>query len=282
MKIISISFRVVVAAVALSATFAQGATAEALFGRGKTLLKQGDFQGALRKFTDAVRADRGNKEYARNYTMVRRIISLRNRLDLEQEPNRWEYVALALHAFYTSERIYPESLALGEKMHARLNNASTARMLAETQLAMGRNADAVDMLASLSSDKRTPATQALYGIALLRQGDIAEARQIANSIVAPGDAGPRMRYCLARLKAAVGNSAEALGLLEGCFQNVPPSLLADYKSHARQCEEFEKLIGTSGFDKVLKTKSKVAESKCSGGGNCAGCPNRENCKKSRM
>ena len=46
--------------------------------------------------------------------MMRRIVDLRGRLDVEKRQQQWEYMARALRAFYVNERIYPELLKLDQ------------------------------------------------------------------------------------------------------------------------------------------------------------------------
>ena len=254
-----------------------GVTPEQVFAAGKASMADGDFEKALRAFATAARADRENREYYQSYSMVRRILTLRAGLAQQTDPQRWEYMARALHAFYVRENLYAESLALGKQMHARLNTASSATMLAETQLAMNLNAEAAAVLAGLDPDKATAATHALHGLALVRQDKTAQARKIAKAAVLPKDAGPGTTYSVARLQAAIGNTDEALDLLARCFEGVAPSRLDGFKNHARLCPEFADLVSTDAFAKVLLTGSKVAESKCSGGSKCAGCPMRGSC-----
>lgn len=260
----------------LHAGMAMANTAQQAFDHGKVLLGQGDFSGALAAYGEAVRADRDNRQYTAQYSLVRQVVELRKRLDIEQDPARWEYMARALHSFYLSESVYPEALALGEKMHARLNTAATARTLAETQLALDKNAEAAKTLASLASDQATPSTQGLLVVALARQGKTDEARKIASSVVLSKEADARTRYGFAWMHAAAGDREKALAALSEAFEAFPPSLLPRFKEHARSCPEFAALPPAE-LAKAMATESKVAESKCSGGGNCAGCPNRGKC-----
>ena len=116
---------------------------------------------------------------------------------------------------------------------------------------------------------------------MARQGKTDEARQIAKAIELGTDSGPGMTYSLARLQAALGNTDEAIGLLKRCFESIAPSQLDGYKQHAKLSPEFSKLVSTAGFAQVLETKSKVAESPCSGGSRCSNCPMRGNCPSSQ-
>ena len=267
------------AAALLCSATAWAGPAENADARGKDLLVKADFNGAMRAFATAAKADTQNQQYRRSFALVRQVIALRDRLDKEQDPQRWEYIARALLDFYTDERIYPAALELGEKMHGKLNTAASARMLGETQLAMGKNAEAEKMLAALDSQKATLATKSLYGLALVRTGKTDEAAKIARSFAGPKDAGPRTLYCAARLQAAVGNVPETMELLRRCMENVQPSRQDGYREHARLCDDFALLSSSDAFAKALATKSKIAESKCSGGGKCAGCPSRAKCAK---
>ena len=136
-------------------------------------------------------------------------------------------------------------------------------------------------LSALESDKTTAMTQLLLGIALARSGKTDQAKRIAEKVTLPKDAGPSVTYTAARLHAATGDSAKAMALLKTCFEGTLPSQLDGFKSHAKTCPEFAAIASTPEFAAVMKTESKVPESKCSGGSSCAGCPMRGNCPKSQ-
>ena len=258
---------------------ARGESAAKVFANGKALLAEGDFNGALGAFATAARADQSNREYVTQYTMVRRIIQLRKQLKTETDPKRRQYTADALRSFYVREKIYPEALALDRKVYAKRKDAPSAVRLAETLLAMNQNAEAAEALSQIDPGKATPATRTLLGVALAREGKIDRAKVIARSISLPKDAGPGRAYSAARLYAATGDTDKALRSLTRCFESIPPSLLDGFKAHAKLCPDFADLASTDAFAKVLQTKSKVAESKCSGGSKCAGCPMRAKCSK---
>jgi tetratricopeptide (TPR) repeat protein len=250
------------------------------FARGKSLLEKGDFDGALGAFAAAARGDLDNDSYRQQYAMVRRIADLRRQLDAEKDPERWEYTARALHAFYLDQRLYDHAVDVARRMHEKLGTAASGTMLAETELALNRNAEAEKTLASLERQGHSgPVVQALRGIALARLGKIPEAKKLAATIALGDDAGPQLLYSLARLHGATGNADAAVKLLEKCFQALPPSRLENFKEHARLCPDFAAMASTASFAKALETESQVAESKCSGGAGCAGCPMRGKCGK---
>lgn len=281
MKTARLSTALLVVAALTVPALARAENAEQAAARAKALLAQGDFDAALAAYATAARADQDNRTYVQQYAVVRRVIQIRKQLEAEQDTERWQYLARALHAFYISQGIYSEALALDEKIHARLGTASSAAALAETQLAMDLDAEAAKTLSALEPERATPTTQALLGIALAREGKMDEARRVAAGVKLPEKAGPRMVYTAARLQGATGNTREALKLLARCFESTAPSLLDGYKAHARKCPEFTALASTAPFAEVLKTKSAVPESKCSGGSGCAGCPMRGKCAHSQ-
>ena len=180
-------------------------TAERAFAEGNELLSEGSFQEALQAYSAAVRAERTNQQYGQQFLLVRRVIALRGGLDREKDPQRWVAIAQSLRSFYVSQGIYPEALSLDETIHARLNTAYSAGQLAETQLAMGKDAEASRVLSALAPEKATTGTQALLAVALARQGQADEARKIGEKAMAPDDAGPGTLYSLARMHAVVGD-----------------------------------------------------------------------------
>jgi tetratricopeptide (TPR) repeat protein len=256
-------------------------SAEQVFANGEKLLAKADFDGALSAFAQAAKADRSKPEYLQHYAMVNQVVALRKRLATEQDAAQWEYVARGLHAFYMGQGLYTEALPLDRQIHERLNTAYSAALLAETQLVLNRPAEAAEVLAALPATKQTPGTRALHGLALARQDKPEAAREIAQQIALGPDSGPGMIYSVARLQAALGNTDAALGLLKRCFEGVAPSQLDGFKNHAKRSPEFSQLASTAAFVQVLETKSKVAESPCSGGTRCSNCPMRGQCPSSQ-
>lgn len=251
-----------------------------LFRKGETQLAAGDLQGALQQFAGAVRGSPSNQQYMQQYAMLRQVLMMRASLPNERVPAQWEYKARALHTFYVSHGLYANALEIGEQLHDKLDNGSSALLLAETQLAMNQPADAADVLAALPAARHTVATQALHGLAMARQGQPDAARQIAETIQLSGNEGAGMVYAVARLYAALGDGQRACQLLVRCFESALPSRLAGFKQHAQTSPEFSSLSADTRFVAALKTASKVPESACSGGASCASCPMRGNCASS--
>lgn len=281
MKINSLCWACCAALILLSPTVTQGESSQESFTRGEQALAKGDFHAALASFANAARADRSRAEYLQHYAMVRRVIDLRTQLDAATDPAQWNYLARALRSFYHSERIYPEALALEKEIYAREKSASSAVMLAETQLAMKQDADAVETLSSVATDQATPRSQALLAVALARTGNADRARDVAASVQLPAGADANSLYAAARMHSAVGEHAQATALITACLEAVLPSQSPGFVAHARTCPEFSAIATTAEFTRALATPSKVAESKCSGGSSCASCPMRGGCPKSQ-
>ena len=256
-----------------------GNDAKKAFEQGKVLVSQGDFEGAMQAFSMAARADRSNVEYLQNFSLVRQVIMIQNALAKEENDERWEYYARALHTYYVSENLYDLALELDKQIHERIKTAGSAALLAETQLAMNKNAEAVELLAKLPADKTSVVTESLEGIALARLGRKDDALKHASLAKPSDDDGPGVVYCVARLQAATGDTRQASALLTRCFEQIPPSQLEGFKMHAKATPEFVSLAGTPEFQQALKTESKVQESSCSGGSSCAGCPMRGKCSQ---
>ncbi|NQU25028.1 MAG: hypothetical protein HQ567_27395 [Candidatus Nealsonbacteria bacterium] len=272
---------VLVAAVMTHPSAVLAESAREAYDNGEVLLAKADFNGAMKAFAAAARADRSTPEYYQHYSLVRQVIALRKRLDTERNSAYWQRTAQSLHSFYISNGIYSEALPLDKRVHARLDTTASAVTLAETQLAMDLNAEASAVLEALDAGKATTAARALLGVALARNGKVEEARQLAEAIKLSDKAGPGTLYSVARLHGEIDNTDEALGLLKRTFESIAPSRLEDFKNHARKSREFAALASTAAFAKVLETKSKIAESKCSGGSSCAGCPMRGKCPSSQ-
>ena len=105
---------------------ARGETAPEAFARGKSLLEKGDFDAALTAFAAAARSDLDSDAYRQQYGLVRRIVDLRKRLEGEKDPERWEYTARALHAFYLDQGLYDQAVRIGRKIHEKVNTAAKA------------------------------------------------------------------------------------------------------------------------------------------------------------
>jgi tetratricopeptide (TPR) repeat protein len=280
MKLARLVALVAIASMVCASAYAEpAAPAEA---QAKALLAKGDLEGAMQAYRAAAQADPSNAAYGQQFAFVRQALAIRTRLESEQDAERYEYLGRALHAFYVRNGLYAPALELAEKMHARLHSETSALVLAETAFALDKNDVAAKTLSTLEPTHVSPSTQALLGVALSRQGKVAEARQIAKTVTLPADSGVPAVYAVARLQAATGDTQGALVSLTKVFESLPPSAQEGYKQHAQQSVEFAAMAKTPDFAKALATESKVPESKCSGGSSCANCPNRGKCQHAQQ
>lgn len=258
-----------------------GASGSGAFEEGNALLAEGDLQGAMEAYSTAVRSDRENQQYVQQFMLIRQVVALESSLDKQTDPDRWAETAQSLRSFYAARGITSEAISIDLRMHSKLNTALTAAQLAESQLRAGQADEAAQVLGSLDEKKATPATQALRAVALARAGRLGEARKIAASMSSLEQPDAGTLYNLARMHAAVSEDEKALSFLTACFEVVPPSRLVNLKAHAQGSPEFARLADKGAFATVLKTESKITESKCSGGSSCAGCPMRGGCPSSQ-
>jgi len=254
-----------------------GNDAETAFLQGQKLLADGDLPQALKSYVTAVKLDRDNQQYLQQYMLVRRAVALQHALAKEADPRKWEDSALALRSFLNAQGLHAQTLRWDQALFDRSKTADNAMQLAETLLALERNDEATKILADLGPQRATTASQAMLAVALTRQGELDQAKEIARSVKLQTSEEPGTLFMVARMYAAVGNADQARSVLTQCYEAVPPSRLDSLKSHTRQCKDFASLLALASFATVLKTESKVTESKCSGGSSCSTCPMRGNC-----
>lgn len=247
------------------------------FANGKALLAKVKFDEALQAFGTAAKADASNQEYRQAYAVLRQVIRMREEIEKKQDPDQWVSMARALRTFYHDHRIYSESLPLDRRIHEEHLAPDSAAMLAETLLALGKNAEAAETLSNVDKKETTPRTNVLLGLSLARQGRIDEAKAVARKANVKDDAGPGVFYELACLRALTGDPKASLEALTRSFELTPPSRLDTCKAEAKECKDFSAVANTTDFTDVLKTQSKVKESKCSKGPGCGKCPRRAKC-----
>jgi tetratricopeptide (TPR) repeat protein len=253
------------------------------YAKGQARLADGDLRGALQAYVAAVKSDRDNQEYIQQYMLVRQAVALDNALSREEDPGQWEVMAQALRSFFIAQNLPAQSLPIDREIFRRLKSADAAVQLAETLLSLNQSEEAVRVLETVDSRRATLGSRALLAVALARQERIEEAQAVQASLVMPvsGETDPGTLYLLARMQAALGDQAGAISTLQRCFESVPPSRLDTLKSHAKTCADFASLASLASFTSVLRTESKVPESKCSGGSSCGSCPMRSGCGKTQ-
>ncbi|MBU0718473.1 MAG: hypothetical protein KJ749_09520 [Planctomycetes bacterium] len=272
---LAISWTVWAAGAVLAKPMGEGSKA---YAEGMALLAKDDFEGALASFEAAVKADTENQEYVQQYAMLRQIVRMRQAIADQQDEARWLKMAEALRTFYWDHRLYSEVLPLDQERHRRAPGAESATLLAETQLALEMDAQAVAMLEGLTEEQTSPRTRVLHGLALARLGHPEKAKQnVAADEPVADDVGPRYFYDLARLQAVVAGAEAAVGPLARSLELTPPSRIDAFRSEAKSCKEFARLMNAPGFAEILETPSKVEESSCSKGPSCGSCPKRATC-----
>lgn len=253
---------------------AEASAAAKAYETGQALLAQADFEGALAAFKTAAETDTENKTYFDACATLKRVLKLREQIRTEAEADTWRKLANALYHYYFQHKIFGEALPLATAMHAKDASGESAGALAEVQLALDKNAEAAELLASLDPDKATLQTNILHGVALARLGKADDAKAAAAKIELPTkDCDGATCYAAARLYALVGERDKALKTLQCAFECTPAAWLDSVKADAKECKDLQALANCPNFAKVLETQSKVK--------GCGGCtkPCSKTCTK---
>lgn len=261
-----------VSAVALvcgMAAWAQDDSAATEFARGKTLLADGKFDEALAAFKAAAKANPDQGEYFQEFSMLQRVLNIREQLAKEESPETWEQMARALYGYYNSRKVYGEALTLAEAIHRRLNTGDSAALLASAQLRLNKNEAAAALLGGLPEAQRSATTDVLHGLALARLGKVDEAKACAEKLELPKDCGPDVCLNAARLYARVGRTEQGLAALRCAFECTPANQLPACREEAKGCPDLAPLRTDATFVQVLATESKVK--------GCGGCSSSKSC-----
>lgn len=251
------------------------------FAEGEKLLAKADFEGALKAFAAASKADPENKAYRGRAMTVKRVIRARKYVETAEVDAKWEKVAISLHAFYAREGLAEEALALDRKIHEKRPSATSASLLAETLLDAGKNEEARKLLAGLPKEHKDLQNRVYEGIALARLAKTDEAKKVAAALKITDETRPGILFDVARLRALTGDDREAVGTLAKCLEKTPAAGQAAVRDRADACADFAKLRKSEAFAAALKTESKVKVSACSGGSDCGSCPSRGGCDSGR-
>ncbi len=266
---------------------AQSADAIQLAEHGRGLLAKGDFEGSLKQFAQAARTEPGNMVWRETYALLRQVIKMRQSLEMEKNPAKWEYTARALRAFYRDNNLYKEALPLDQKFYELKQDAESALLLAETQLELDMNQPMLDFTDGLSKDTVSDGVTLLRAIALARLEKNDEALQLLQSVKLPEKPAGIIYFYRARIQSLSGKSDDALESLTTAFETTPPAFLPALKNRTQKCSDFQsfyekaqenqKPAPKESFVKVLQTQSKIEESGCTGGSSCATCQHSSSC-----
>ncbi len=247
----------------------------AAFRQGDELLAKGDFDGALKAYQQAAKAEPENQEYKIKALVVERVQEMRGSLDQTADSEKWLKLAQALHNFYDENDLNNESLALAMKAQVKLNSPESAAMLARSRLALGMNSEAASGLREVPEANVTEEIRVLLALAMSRQGQLDDARKVVKSMKMPEKADCRFSFDLARVQARLGLADDALQNLTCALENTPPPDLERVKSRVRVCEDFAALRENPGYAKALESKSKLAG--CAA--DCGKCPMKDKGKE---
>lgn len=259
--------------VVVPAVRAEATEAAKSFAEGKTLLTQGNFDGALAAFKAALKADPDNSSYFQECQLVTQVIKIRQQLEGEQNTDEFARLGRGLFNFYRLYKVNGEALKLATVMYVKTGSGDAAAMLADAQLALDQNTDAAELLGGLDKSKSSLRGDLLRGIALARLGKLDEAKAVAAGCELPKDCDGLICFDAARLYALIGAKEKALATLKCSFEATPASWLAAYKDEAKTCKDLQSITSDAEFEKVLATESKMK--------GCGGCSGSKGCDKAK-
>jgi len=253
-------------------------SAAEIFARGQSQVAAGNLDDGLKTLAAAVAADPINEEYTARFERLRKAVALRKQLDTEEDAAQWTQIARALHLFYHREKLYEAALEIDRQLHKRLQAAVSATLLAQTLMAMDRNAEAAETLQEIPEDQRELGSQSSLVIALARAGKMKKAAKLAKEIPVPEHLCPGKAYMLARMNAAIGDEPAAASLLKQAFSVAPAPKLPAFKAAALRCPELAALLEKDEYKELLDTQSLVIAAPDHDhdhvGGHCATCPSQ--------
>lgn len=265
--------------VALTVLPAWAETSVEFYSHGQKLLREGKIVAAASEFDKAASDEPKNEEYAAKAKQLKKVLALQEVLAKEKEDGPWTRVARALHAFYRSEKLNDEALKLDRQIHARLNSALSAGILADTLLALGKNNEAAELIEKLPENQHSLDTDSVRAIALARAGKQKEAIAATDAIKLPEEVCAGKSYLLARVNGAVGRNEEAAKYLKKSFESTPSNKLANFQNAAKSNPDFAKLLADDQYASLWNTTSKPSEQehenkhpKNDGRSHCLGCP----------
>jgi hypothetical protein len=273
----------IVASFALLPAFGAGegaAQAPKLFAEGKALLASGDFSGAFKAFAAAAKTDPSKPEYKNHAQMVKRAVSLREMVDQGEVSPKWNKMALSLHFYYHKNKVFSEALSLDKFVHSKANSADSAAMLADTYLRLNKNGDCIALLRGIDEKNKEAGNQIPLAIALARTGKGDEACSVAAAFPVADNADVGILLDYARMYALTSQHKACAATMTKCLEISPVTQQKMIWSMVKECGDFKIYKDCPDFAKVMKTKSKVAESDCSGGSSCGSCPKRSGCGSS--
>jgi len=241
---------------------------------GMTALKKGELNQALTSLQQAAVKNPHNKEYAQEFMILRQVIAIQSQLDRQPNVTNWNPTAQRLRTYYEQKGIDSLLLNLDQKIYAKHPTVNNAALLGESFVANDKADEAIALLSNLL--QKTPLTQAVLGLAYLKDDDKEAASYIAASLADALMTNP-LRLRLARIESGLGQKDKAIATLITLFEQTPPSQHIAIRELCKNATEFTSLQSDPAFIAAMQTSSKVTESACSGGSSCGTCPMRAQC-----
>lgn len=253
----------------------QAQDAQENFLKGQELLKQSNFEEALKCFEKAWKLDKSKESYKREYMLLRQVIKVRQYLPKESNQEKWASMAYSLYTYYTQCKAYDEMIAIAKEIHEKVSNDDSFLLVAETYILTQKNKEAIQWISP--AKPLSPFLNILYAIALARTGEIEESKKIYGELAKKDQKNVFYIFYKASLESLIGYKETALKTLAVCFKYTPSAQLGLLQERAMEFPDFKALHQDQAFKEVMKIRSMVPESSCSEGKDCSTCPSRSKC-----
>jgi len=243
----------------------------------KLIVTDHNLSAALKEYVDAAKANPQEVYYRQQYAVLQRVIKMQTLLTTEMNLEKWKSYAKAVRGYFYSKGFYSEALPLDLKAANKFDTADYAANVVETMLLTGKTADAAKFLAGKKPADSSVRYQTLALTVQALDGKAKEAVDALQAVKIDPKMDSKSYLDAARIYNAAGDNAKTLSNLQLLLENTLPSEIAAERIMIAKTADFAALQTADDFKKVVATASKIQQSSCTGGSNCATCKSRDKC-----
>ncbi len=245
----------------------------------KAITEENKYDKALEIYAEAARRNRSEPYYRQQYSILRRVIRMKNAMDSESDNKKWQDYYSAVHGYYMMQGYFTKALELAQQASEKLDTDVVKLDLMKLLIISGNDIQAEQIAGSnagsLSNDIRF---QSLQSLLLARSGQSAQAIEAAENLTSSTE--PSVMVNIACIYMAVGQKDMALNGIAAAIENTAPTQVPQIRLLIKNMPEFKDMLEDEAFIKAVATESKVFQSGCTGGSSCGSCSLREKCPSS--
>ncbi len=245
--------------------------------KGYDLIHQGKIGEAIQLFEKLEEQLPGNRWSSRAMRPLKQAVRLEKILGRKEHP-KWASAADWLYRFYSKNKVPTSLLELCKAASVRFDgNEKWTLRLAQSQMNLQRNEDALATYRALLEKADLPSYHALIAVLLARMDDVDAAKKELAAIPRTAQ-GSSLYYNIACAYAVMGEEKRAASKLRRAFELTPPSELLALKKQAFADGDFLGLRKSKVFKAAFQTISLVPE-KAAVKDECKTCPSKGSCSE---